>query len=120
MVRVKICGCRSVAQALAAAEAGADVVGVVRAPTQPPGAEPWGACLLANRQVIKVVHLGAGDGVESALRRLETGSAAAVLLDRAGGPSTGSGQAPSTGLRARHGGSGQTIDRDAGAGGGAG
>ena len=202
MVRVKICGCRSVAQALAAAEAGADFVGLVFAESRrrvdaeeaseivralgaplreremetPPalyridddagprawfeqgaaalerllerkrpltvgvfanndaeeineivdecgidliqlsGGEPWGACLLANRQVIKVVHLGAGDGVESALRRLETGSAAAVLLDRAGDPSTGSGQAPSTGLRASHGGSGQTIDWDVAAG----
>ena len=185
MTRVKICGCRSVEQALAAAAAGADFVGLVFAESRrrvdpeeaseivralgtplreremesPPalyraesgdlpdrqaglrawfehgaaalerllarkrpltvgvfansdpdevnevvdecgvdliqlsGGEPWGACLLANRQVIKVVHVGAGDGVESTLARLEVGSAMAALLDRAGdGFFGGSGQ----------------------------
>ena len=47
------------------------------------GGEGWGDCLLANRQVIKAVHVGPGDDVEALVRRVETGSAIAVLLDRA-------------------------------------
>jgi phosphoribosylanthranilate isomerase len=168
MTRVKICGCRTIADAVAAAEAGADFVGlmfaesrrkvsvedaseIVRAlgrplsemeQTEPPalfrapaadlrswyehgcaaldrllarkrpltvgvfagqdpdevneiadeagldliqlsGGEPWSACLLANRQVIKAVHVTASDSAASVIRRIETGSAVAVLLDRA-------------------------------------
>ena len=168
MTRVKICGCRGVEHALAAAEAGADFVGLVFAESRrrvdvqdaseivralgtplrelemgsPPalyraagsdlrswfeqgagalerllerkrpltvgvfaandpeeineivdecgvdliqlaGGEPWGACLLANRQVIKVVHVTAADDAAAVLGRMETGSAIAVLLDRA-------------------------------------
>lgn len=48
------------------------------------GGEPWSACLLANRQVIKVVHIGAGDSAAATLARLEPGGAMAVLLDSAG------------------------------------
>lgn len=47
------------------------------------GGEPWGNCLLANRQVIKAVHVGGEDNAESAMARMEAGSAMAVLLDRA-------------------------------------
>jgi phosphoribosylanthranilate isomerase len=168
MTRVKICGCRSVDQALAAADADADFVGIMFAESRrkvsledaseivralgtplsemeqvsPPalyrteaadlgswfghgagalerllerkrpltvgvfagndpdeineivdecgldlvqlsGGEPWGACLLANRQVIKAVHLRGDDTPELAMARMEAGSAMAVLLDRA-------------------------------------
>ena len=168
MVRVKICGCRTPEQALAAAEAGADFVGmmfaesrrrvsveeaseIVRAlgaplkdieMTSPPGlyrvadagvrawyehgadalerllehkrpltvgvfanqdaeeinetvdecgidlvqlsgGEPWGACLLVNRQVIKVLHVGADEDAAAAIGRVETGAALALMLDRA-------------------------------------
>jgi phosphoribosylanthranilate isomerase len=169
MTRVKICGCRSVETALTAAEAGADFVGLMFAPSSrrridvedaseivralgrplselemetPPamyraesddlrswfehgaaaldrmlerkrpltvgvfadndpeeineiadecgidliqlhGAEPWSACLLANRQVIKVVHVGPSDDAAGVLGRIETGTAMAAFLDKA-------------------------------------
>jgi phosphoribosylanthranilate isomerase len=169
MTRVKICGCRSVETALVAAEAGADFVGLMFAPSSrrridvedaseivralgrplselemetPPamyraesddlrswfehgasaldrmlqrkrpltvgvfadndpeeineiadecgidliqlhGAEPWSACLLANRQVIKVVHVGPRDDAAGVLGRIETGAAMAAFLDKA-------------------------------------
>jgi phosphoribosylanthranilate isomerase len=47
------------------------------------GGEPWGHCLLAARQVIKVVHVSDADDAASTLARLETGGALAVLLDKA-------------------------------------
>ena len=47
------------------------------------GDEPWGNCLLANRQVIKAVHIHGKDDAASAMARMEAGSAMAVLLDRA-------------------------------------
>ncbi|HXH20873.1 MAG TPA: phosphoribosylanthranilate isomerase [Dehalococcoidia bacterium] len=167
MVKVKICGCRSVDEALAAAEAGADFIGlnfaasprrvsvedageIVRAlgrplremeQAQPPalyrvekpdlrswfehgasalermlerkrpltvgvfaameadevndiadeveidliqlsGSEPWSRCLLANRQVIKVLHVAPSDTAKDVIARVEAGSALAVMLDR--------------------------------------
>jgi phosphoribosylanthranilate isomerase len=168
MTRVKICGCRSVEIALAAAEAGADFIGLMFAPTSrrridvedaseivralgtplseiemqdPPalyraesdglrswfehgaaaldrmlqrkrpltvgvfagneteeineivdecgidliqlsGGEPWSACLLANRQVIKALHVSPDETAPAALGRIETGSAMAVMLDK--------------------------------------
>jgi phosphoribosylanthranilate isomerase len=181
MTRIKICGCRTPEQALAAAEAGADFVGMVFAESRrkvsleeaseivralgtplsemeqvsPPalfrteaidlrswfthgaaalerllerkrpltvgvfagndpdevneivdecrldlvqlsGAEPWGACLLANRQVIKTVHVRAGDTSVTTMQRMQAGSAMAVHLDRADD--------------AAYGGTGQTLD----------
>jgi phosphoribosylanthranilate isomerase len=47
------------------------------------GGEPWSACLMANRQVIKAVHVRRDDSAESLTGRIETGSAMAVLLDKA-------------------------------------
>lgn len=47
------------------------------------GGEPWSACLLANRQVIKALHVGPDDDAASALSHVETGGAMAVLLDKA-------------------------------------
>jgi len=47
------------------------------------GHEPWGDCLLANRQVIKVVRPAAGNArIEPAI---EAGSAIAVMLDASRG-----------------------------------
>jgi phosphoribosylanthranilate isomerase len=47
------------------------------------GGEPWSTILLANRQVIKTVHVTGEDDAPSTLARIETGSAMAVHLDRA-------------------------------------
>jgi phosphoribosylanthranilate isomerase len=47
------------------------------------GGEPWGACLLANRQVIKALHVRGDDTASTALGRVEAGSAMAVMLDKA-------------------------------------
>ena len=58
------------------------------------GGEPWTNVLLANRQVIKALHVSEKDTAANAMSRMEGGSAMAVLLDRAD-PSTfgGTGQA---------------------------
>ena len=47
------------------------------------GGEPWSACLLANRQVIKVLHVAPDEAAADAFDRIQAGSAIAVLLDRA-------------------------------------
>jgi phosphoribosylanthranilate isomerase len=47
------------------------------------GHEPWPACLLINRQVVKVLHVAPDDTSEEAISRIEAGSATAVMLDRA-------------------------------------
>ena len=60
------------------------------------GGEPWSACLLANRQVIKVLHVGADEAAAAALSRIETASAMAVMLDK--------------GSDAAFGGTGETLD----------
>jgi phosphoribosylanthranilate isomerase len=46
------------------------------------GGEPWSACLVANRQVIKVVHVADAEPTAGVLQRIETGAAIAVLLDK--------------------------------------
>jgi phosphoribosylanthranilate isomerase len=46
------------------------------------GGEPWGQCLLVNRQVIKVLHVRPGETAKDVIARVETGSALAVMLDR--------------------------------------
>ena len=43
--------------------------------------ESWRDCLLANRQVIKTVHVGEGASADSVLARIEAGAAIACLLD---------------------------------------
>jgi phosphoribosylanthranilate isomerase len=53
------------------------------------GGEPWGQCLMANRQVIKVVHVEPGDTAESVAGAMEAGSAIAVMLDAGGGATLG-------------------------------
>jgi phosphoribosylanthranilate isomerase len=53
------------------------------------GGEPWGHCYLAARQVIKVIHVRGEDDAISAIKRIETGSAMAVMLDRADEKSLG-------------------------------
>ena len=53
------------------------------------GGEPWSNVLLANRQVIKALHISGDDDATSAMARIETGSAMAVLLDRADAGSFG-------------------------------
>jgi len=45
------------------------------------GGESWGDCLLANRQVIKVVHVREGESTESVVAGVEAGAAVACLLD---------------------------------------
>jgi phosphoribosylanthranilate isomerase len=60
------------------------------------GDEPWSACLKANRQVIKVLHVRRDESAEAAFGRIEAGSAIAVLLDRADATA--------------YGGTGRTID----------
>jgi phosphoribosylanthranilate isomerase len=47
------------------------------------GGESWNSCLMANRQVIKAVHVRGNDSAESLTGRIEAGSAMAVLLDKA-------------------------------------
>jgi phosphoribosylanthranilate isomerase len=47
------------------------------------GDEPWSACLRANRQVIKVLHIARSESAEAAFGRIESGGAIAVLLDQA-------------------------------------
>ncbi len=47
------------------------------------GGEPWSACLLANRQVVRAVHIASEDTAASAQARMQPGSALAVLLDTA-------------------------------------
>jgi phosphoribosylanthranilate isomerase len=48
------------------------------------GGEPWSECLLMNRQVLKVVHVGDADDLAAVTGRMQTGSAMAVMLDRGG------------------------------------
>jgi phosphoribosylanthranilate isomerase len=60
------------------------------------GGEPWGQVLLANRQVIKVVHVLPDDDAPGLTGKMQAGSAMAVLLDSGGGKTLG--------------GTGQTID----------
>lgn len=45
------------------------------------GGEDWGQVLLANRQVIKVVHVGTGDEPAAVTGRMQSGAAMAVMLD---------------------------------------
>jgi phosphoribosylanthranilate isomerase len=72
------------------------------------GGEPWGLCLLANRQVIKVVHVADGETSSQLIDRIETGSAVAVMLDRARSGADFDPIGPGGG--SRFGGGGITID----------
>jgi len=45
------------------------------------GGESWRDCLLANRQVIKAVHVREGASADSVLAGIEAGAAVACLLD---------------------------------------
>jgi phosphoribosylanthranilate isomerase len=45
------------------------------------GGESWRDCLLANRQVIKVLHVREGESAEDVLSGVEAGTAVACLLD---------------------------------------
>jgi phosphoribosylanthranilate isomerase len=57
-------------------EAGIDLI-------QLSGGEPWAECFLANRQVIKAVHVASSETANDVLGRIQSGSALAVMLDRA-------------------------------------
>ena len=53
------------------------------------GDEPWSNCLLANRQVFRVVHVRDGEDEQAVTARIETGSAIATILDRGAGSAFG-------------------------------
>ena len=48
------------------------------------GDEPWSNCLLANRQVIRVIHVRDGEDEQAVTSRIEAGSAIAAMLDSGG------------------------------------
>jgi len=57
------------------------------------GGESWHDCVLANRQVIKAVHVGEGASADSVLAGIEAGAAVACLLDpQVAGARGGTGQ----------------------------
>lgn len=65
------------------------------------GGEQWDHCLLANRQVIKAIHVAAAESAEDVIRRARTGSALAAMLDRAfEGAFGGTGEAMDWGVAA--------------------
>ena len=53
------------------------------------GGESWSQVLLANRQVIKVVHVRPGDDAATITGRIESGTAMAVFLESGGGAALG-------------------------------